>query len=86
MLDSTAGILIKHFSDHQPYFMVMDTTLKNSKFIQINIQSKKAVLNWKCLNWKRHTENNSNVCSKKIGILNKLKHVLSQQIKTLLYN
>ena len=30
------------------------------------------------LNWKRHTE--------KIGILNKLKHVLSQQIKTLLYN
>lgn len=38
------------------------------------------------LNWKRHTEKISNACSKKIGILNKLKHVLSQQIKTLLYN
>ena len=30
------------------------------------------------LNWKRHTEKISNACSKKIGILNKLKHVLSQ--------
>ena len=38
------------------------------------------------LNWKRHTDKISNACSKKIGILNKLKHVLSQQIKTLLYN
>ena len=35
------------------------------------------------LNWKRHTEKMSNACSKKIRILNKLKHVLSQQIKTL---
>ena len=33
------------------------------------------------LNWKRHTEKMSNACSKKIGILNKLKHVLSQQVK-----
>ena len=38
------------------------------------------------LNWKRHTEKMSNTCSKKISILNKLTHVLSQQIKTLLYN
>ena len=38
------------------------------------------------LNWKRHTEKISNACSKKIGILNKLKYVLSQQIKMLLYN
>ena len=38
------------------------------------------------LNWKRHSEKMSNACSKKIGILNKLKHVLSQQIKMLLYN
>ena len=33
------------------------------------------------LNWKRHTEKISNACSKMIGILNQLKHVLSQQIK-----
>ena len=38
------------------------------------------------LNWKRHTEKISNACCKKIGILNRLKHMLSQQIKTLLYN
>ena len=29
------------------------------------------------LNWKRHTEKISNACSKKIGILNKLKHVIT---------
>ena len=28
MLESTAGILIKKFSDHQPHFRIMDTTLK----------------------------------------------------------
>ena len=29
------------------------------------------------LNWKRHTEKISNACSKKIGILNKLKRVIT---------
>ena len=29
------------------------------------------------LNWKRHTGKISNACSKKIGILNKLKHVIT---------
>ena len=29
------------------------------------------------LNWKRHTEKNSNACSKKIGILNKVKRVIT---------
>ena len=29
------------------------------------------------LNWKRHTENISNACSKKIRILNKLKRVIT---------
>ena len=38
------------------------------------------------LNWKKHIANISNACSQKIGILNKLKHVLSLEIKTLLYN
>ena len=28
ILQSTAGILINTFSDHQPYFMFVDTTLK----------------------------------------------------------
>ena len=38
------------------------------------------------LNWKKHIAKVSNACSQKIGILNKLKHVLSVEIKTLLYN
>ena len=47
ILESTAGILIKQFSDHQPYFIIMDTSLKKqypTKFIEINIQNKKAML------------------------------------------
>ena len=47
ILESTAGILIKKFSDHQPHFIIMDTTLKKKhliKFIEINIQNKKATL------------------------------------------
>ena len=28
ILESTAGILVKKFSDHQPYFIIMDSTLK----------------------------------------------------------
>ena len=46
ILESTAGILIQ-FSDHQPYFIIMDTTLKKqypTKFIEINIQNKKTML------------------------------------------
>ena len=38
------------------------------------------------LNWKKHLGKLSNQCSKKIGILNKLKHTLPQEIKTILYN
>ena len=38
------------------------------------------------LNWKKHITKVSNACSQKIGILNKLKHVLSLEIKTILYN
>ena len=37
----------KKLSDHQPYFKIMDTTLKKqhpTKFIEINIQNKKAML------------------------------------------
>ena len=33
------------------------------------------------LNWKKHSEQISNACSKKIGILNKLKHILPLDIK-----
>ena len=33
------------------------------------------------LNWKKHATQISNVCSKKIGILNKLKHILPLDIK-----
>ena len=38
------------------------------------------------LNWKKHAEKISNACSKKIGILNKLKHILPLYIKKILYN
>ena len=46
ILESRAGILIKKFSDHQPYFIIMDTIKKQhpTKFIEINIQNKKAML------------------------------------------
>ena len=47
ILQSTAGILIKTFSDHQPYFMFVDTTLKEdhpTRFIQVNVQNKEAML------------------------------------------
>ena len=32
IVQSTAGILIKTFSDHQPYFMFLDTTLKEDLY------------------------------------------------------
>ena len=38
------------------------------------------------LNWKTNLGKISNQCSKKIGILNKLKHTLPQEIKIILYN
>ena len=38
------------------------------------------------LNWKKHLGKMSNQCSKQIGILNKLKHTLPQEIKIILYN
>ena len=38
------------------------------------------------LNWKKHTEKVANRCSKKIGVLNRLKYVLPLCIKTMLYN
>ena len=47
ILQSIAGILMKTFSDHQPYFMFVDTTIKEdhpTKFIQVNVQNKAAML------------------------------------------
>ena len=38
------------------------------------------------VNWKKHSEKVSNKCSRIIGILNRLKHILPQRIKTMLYN
>ena len=38
------------------------------------------------LNWKKHTEEVSNKCSKIVSILNRLKHVLPLEIKIILYN
>ena len=38
------------------------------------------------LNWKKHSDNISNKCSQIIGILNRLKLILPQSIKIMLYN
>ena len=38
------------------------------------------------LNWKIHSENISNKCSRISGILNNLKYILPERIKLLLYN
>ena len=46
-LESTAGILIKKFSDHQPYFLILDTILKKehtSKFVCIKVQNEAAMI------------------------------------------
>ena len=46
-LESTAGILIKKFSDHQPYFLILDTVLKKehtSKFVCIKVQNEAAMI------------------------------------------
>ena len=40
MLESTAGILIKKLSDHQPHLMLINTSLKTEqppKFVKINL-------------------------------------------------
>ena len=37
-------------------------------------------------NWKKHSENISNKCSRIIGTLNRLKLVLPMRIKIMLYN
>ena len=37
------------------------------------------------LNWKKHSVNITNKCSQIIGILNRLKHILPQSIKIMLY-
>ena len=49
-LSSSSGILINKFSDHQPYFMSIDTKLKRNhppKFIKINRQNTEEMLNVK---------------------------------------
>ena len=37
------------------------------------------------LNWKQHTDKTANKCSRTIGIINRLKHVLPTHIKIILY-
>ena len=58
----------------------------NFKIGNINIDQVKEFNFWgliidNILNWKKHTEQISNACSKKIEILNKLKHMLPLDIK-----
>ena len=38
------------------------------------------------LNWHKHIEKIANKCSRTIGIINKLKHVLPKTIRIILYN
>ena len=47
ILESRAGILIKQFSDHQPYFIFMDTThnkQSNPKTTKIHMETNEALL------------------------------------------
>jgi len=49
MLESTAGILIKQFSDHHPYFIFIDNAPVQKcppKLIKIHIQNEKAMWNF----------------------------------------
>ena len=46
VLDSTAGIFTKVFSDHQPYLLFIDINLKTNlspKFVRLNLQNKVAM-------------------------------------------
>ena len=46
MLQSTAGILIKQFSDHQPYFLFIETVPAKKfprKLVKIHLQNEKAM-------------------------------------------
>ena len=46
-LQSTARILIKKFSDHQPYFLILHTVLRKehtSKFVCIKVQNEAAMI------------------------------------------
>ena len=68
-----------------------NTEILNLKIHNINIDQ---VKEFNCLgliidtnlNWKKHAEQISNACSNKIGILNKMKHILPLVIKKILYN
>ena len=68
-------------------YMTFQRTNKNVQMLtlkidNINIEQVKefnflGLIIYTNLNWKRHTEKISNACSKKIGILSKLKHVIT---------
>jgi len=63
-----------------------NTEILNLKIDNINIDQVKefnflGVIIDTNLNWKNHAEQISKACSKKIGILNKLKHILPLDIK-----
>ena len=66
-----------------------NTEILNLKIHNINIDQVKE-LNFlgliidTNLNWKKHAEKISNACSKKIGILNKLKHILPLDKKNII--
>ena len=50
VLDSTAGIFTEALSDHQPYFLFMDISLKSKlppQFVRVNLQNQVAMHNVK---------------------------------------
>ena len=61
ILESIAGILIKQFSDYQPYFIFMDTThnqQSNPKTTKIHMETNEALLRVK------HDSHTSDIYSK----------------------
>ena len=77
-------------------FMIFQNKNKNIHILNLKIDNVNIdqVKEFNCLgliidtnlNWKKHAEKISNACSKKIGILSKLKHILPLDIKKILYN
>ena len=71
----------KHRAIKTPVPKINNTTIEKVgqfKFLGLTLDSN--------LNWKKHSDNITNKCSQIIGILNRLKHILPQSIKIMLYN
>ena len=69
----------KHRAIKPPVPKINNTNIKKLfKFLGLTLDSN--------LNWEKNTDSITNKCSQIIGILNRLKQILPQNIKIMLYN